>query len=89
MSKKKKKKKKLIPPDGERCQAEKTVDTNFMTLGGPPVGSMERCRNKPTTLATEKEPGPDGQRGSMTVCDACLAVMREQVDAEIVYTAIA
>jgi hypothetical protein len=46
----------LIPVDKKRCQAEHTVSTNFMTLGGPSVGTMERCSSRPDYIATEKKP---------------------------------
>jgi hypothetical protein len=60
------KKKALIPPDLERCQAEKPNGHTFMTLGGSP--GRERCKDKPTVIVKEKKPGKDGQCGSMTLC---------------------
>jgi hypothetical protein len=59
----------LIPPDRERCQCEIRAAHNFMTLGPPP--RYERCKNKPVCVITEKEPGPDGERGSMSLCGDC------------------
>lgn len=82
------KKVKLEPPDKKQCQAEITTIAPFMQMGGPPRVTA-RCKNKPTTLAKEVKPGPDGQRGSMTVCDSCLAVMKKRVDAGAVsYTVL-
>ena len=78
-----KKKVKLIPPDKKQCQAEKPNGHSFMTLGGRP--GRERCTNKPTMLATEKKPGKDGQRGSMTVCDECFSVMQKQMPGAATY----
>lgn len=69
----------LEPPDPKRCQAEHTADTNFMTLGGPPVGSMVRCSNKPTVIVRETKPGSDGQMGAMSLCAECLTVFVDKV----------
>jgi hypothetical protein len=67
----------LIPPDLERCQAEKPNGNTFMTLGGTP--GLVRCANKPTLLATEKAAGPDGLHGSMSLCQECADVMAIQM----------
>lgn len=68
----------LVPPDLERCQALGPKLGPF-TMGGR-IGSRERCSNRPTIVITEAEPGPDGQRGSMSLCDACLAIAKKQSD---------
>lgn len=69
-------KKKLIPSDPTRCQAE-FLDGTFMTLG---PRRIVRCSNKPTCIATEVKPNPiDGQRGSMSLCDECLARMKTKL----------
>lgn len=65
----------LIPPDLDRCQAEK-LDGSFMTLG---PRSMVRCKNKPTYIATENKPGPDGKRGSMSLCGHCSKMFKEKM----------
>lgn len=65
------KKAKLTPPDPKRCQAE---SRSFMTLGPGRV----RCSNTPTVIITEKKPGPDGQRGSMSLCAECLPVFKKE-----------
>jgi len=75
MAKKKIEKVKLIPPDKKRCQAEKRHVT-FMSLGGGNCMHLVRCNNKPSWIITEKDPGPDGQHGSMSVCDACLEIAK-------------
>lgn len=67
----------LTPPDFDRCQAEKPNGHSFMTLGGRPA--LERCDRKPTVLVVENTPGEDGRKGSMTLCDGCLAVFRKQM----------
>ncbi len=67
----------LIPPDLGQCQAEKPNGHNFMTLGGRP--GLVRCTNKPVTIATEKNPGTDGQFGSMSLCNECWMKMIEQL----------
>lgn len=67
----------MIPIDKERCQAEKPNGQSFMTLGGG--HRMIRCENKPTVIATETQAGPDGLKGSMTLCDECLLVAQKQL----------
>lgn len=59
----------LIPPDLKQCQAEKPNGHSFMTLGGQP--GLERCREKPTWIATETKAGKDGLIGSMSLCSEC------------------
>lgn len=71
------KKVKLEPPDKKRCQADKPNGHTFLTLGGSP--GRVRCSNKPNVIATEKRAGPDGQRGAMSLCFDCLAVMNKQM----------
>lgn len=72
----KQKKVKLIPPDRKQCQAEKPNGNTFMTLGGVP--GLERCKNKPSVIATERKPGEDGLRGSMSLCSDCFTKLIEQ-----------
>ena len=67
----------LTPPDFDRCQAEKPNGNTFMTLGGRP--GLVRCREKPLYIVTEKEPGSDGQRGSMSLCESCHDVAIDQL----------
>lgn len=64
-------KKPLTPPDLSQCQAE--IGGAF-TLG---PGKM-RCTRPPQVLVTEKKPGADGQRGSMSLCSECLGVFNKQ-----------
>jgi hypothetical protein len=66
----------LIPADVLRCQAMVPTGHSFMTLGGRP--GRERCRNTPTVIAIESEPGVDGLRGSMSLCDDCRGVLVKQ-----------
>lgn len=66
----------LVPPDLNQCQAEKPNGNSFMTLGGRP--GRVRCKNPPTHLVTETEPGEDGKTGGMSLCDDCLAVFKLQ-----------
>jgi hypothetical protein len=67
----------LIPVDKERCQAEKPNGVTAFTLGGVP--RMIRCNNKPIVIATEKEIGNDGLKGSMSLCVDCLNIALEQL----------
>jgi len=62
-------KKKLIPPDKERCQAEKSNGHNFMTFGGVP--DFIRCIEKPVIIITERKAEKDGVKGSMSLCNSC------------------
>lgn len=59
----------LIPPDVDRCQAEKPNRAGPFTLGGRP--RLERCHAKPSVIALENRPAADGIQGSMSLCDAC------------------
>jgi hypothetical protein len=66
----------LTPPDPKQCQAEKPNGVTFMTMGGR--HKMVRCTNEPVFIVTEKKPGEDGQKGSMSLCASCLAVFAKQ-----------
>lgn len=68
---------KLIPPDLERCQAEKPNGNSFMTLGGVP--GLVRCKEKPTHIALEPVRADGKERGSMSLCGSCLAVCSKQM----------
>lgn len=72
----------LTPPDFSRCQAEKPGNGPF-TMGGeigdPRNGYRVRCRETSTVVATEKNPGKDGRRGSMSLCDSCRSVLVKQL----------
>lgn len=73
---------KLTPPDLERCQANKPGPGPFVMggeTGDPRNGWRVRCRNVPTLIATERRAGPDGQRGSMALCDECTAALKSQL----------
>ncbi len=81
MSTKPKELKPLIPPDPDRCQAKVPGNGPF-TMGGP-IGNPKngyrvRCENRADVIITEDEPGPDGLRGSMSLCAECLGVLRKQ-----------
>lgn len=68
---------KLTPPDLTQCQADVPNGHTFMTLGGRP--GRVRCTNKPDVIAYENAPGPDGQKGSMSLCKRCLTVFNKQM----------
>lgn len=74
----------LIPPDLERCQTE-IRQGSFMTLG--PRHST-RCTERPTWIAFENAPGPDGLQGSMSMCDGCKAVAAESMGDSVTFTRI-
>lgn len=71
--------KKPTAHDLTRCQAEISNPTMFITWGGRK--ETIRCHNKPAVIATEKELGPDGYRGSMSLCTSCLVQFMKQVPA--------
>ena len=71
-------KKKLTPPDLKQCQGMRR-DGSFMTLG---PRSWVRCSDKPVVIVTEKKPGDDGQRGSMSLCAHCKSKLIEQRGAD-------
>jgi hypothetical protein len=66
----------LTPPDLTRCQADKPNGQGPFTLGGG--HKMIRCEDAPKVIITEKEPGEDGQVGSMALCGHCLEVFQTQ-----------
>ena len=61
----------LSPPDKKQCQAE-IKEGSFMTLG---PRSWYRCTNKPVVIVTEAKAGPDGKKGSMSLCKSCRDMM--------------
>lgn len=65
---KKSRKPRLEPIDLKRCQCEVTQAHSFMSFGPRP--KPDRCNQKPVWIATEVQPGPDGLRGSMSLCEA-------------------
>ncbi len=68
----------LVPVDYERCQVEKPTGQNAFTLG---LGrKYARCAGKPVVVLTERDPGPDGQRGAMSVCRSCLNAFNDSDD---------
>lgn len=69
---------KLEPADLTRCQAEIPNGVNAFTMGGDLSKKHDRCSNEPTVIATERSPGEDGDTGSMSLCDDCLAVFYGQ-----------
>lgn len=58
-----------------------------MTLG---PRKYYRCTNKPSYIARENEPGPDGQYGSMSLCRECRMIMVKKIlDGELTNITIA
>ena len=67
----------MIPPDLKQCQSEKPSGGPFILggeIGDPRNGYLVLCRNKPTVIAIANDPGEDGLRGCMSLCDGCKAV---------------
>lgn len=72
--KSKKQAQELVPPDLDRCQARVPGNGPFTVggkIGDPRDGYRVRCDNVPTVIAVEKQAGPDGLIGSMSLCDEC------------------
>lgn len=72
----------LKPPDKDRCQADVPGNGPFTVggkIGDPRNGYRVRCENKPTVIVTERVPGPDGLRGSMSLCATCLEAFHAQL----------
>jgi len=67
---------KLIPPDLKQCQCEHQVGA--FTLGGV-IGQRTRCTNKPIVIVTERKAGPEGKKGSMSLCVSCLTKAYQQL----------
>ena len=57
--------------DHVQCETMITPAYSFMSFGKP---APARCPNSPVVIATEAEPGEDGQTGSMSLCAECLTV---------------
>jgi len=72
-----KKKNEVTPPDLKQCQAEKPNGNSAFTVGGIP--GLVRCTNRPLFVVTETQPGPDGLRGSMSLCAECLEVFSKSL----------
>lgn len=65
----------LEPVDYRRCQARIRKGSSFMTIGKP---AWSRCSSRPCVVVREREPGRDGQRGAMSLCEECFGVFREK-----------
>ena len=66
----------LTPVDTKQCQSEITT-YNPWVMGGS-VRQTERCTNAAEYIATEKEPGADGETGAMSLCSKCREVLIKQ-----------
>ncbi len=71
----------MTPPDLKRCQAQVPGNGPF-TMGGkigdPRDGYRVRCESEPTVVVTEVAAASDGRKGSMALCDDCLAAFKGQ-----------
>lgn len=70
----------LEPIDKARCQAEIIIPANFMEFGG--VRKVVRCTKAPVIIATERQPGPDGAQGAMSLCAKCLIEFQNKLGAD-------
>lgn len=71
-----KKKEKREPPDLKQCQVL-IKGGSFVTIGPRPI---DRCQNKAAYVIREVKPGPDGLRGSMSVCESCAEKFKRRTD---------
>ena len=72
-------------PDFQQCQAEKPGAGPFTVggkIGNPRNGYRVRCEDLPTVVVTENQPGPDGKRGSMSLCASCHQALVDQLGAD-------
>ena len=69
----------LIPPDSTRCQCFITPAHGPFRFG--PRSKPEQCSNLTTFIATEKKPGADGEKGSMSICLSCYMELVKQIAA--------
>ncbi len=78
----------MIPPDLDRCQADVPGNGPFVMggeVGNPRNGYRVRCGNEPVVVAIERQPGPDGLVGSMSLCASCQAAMVRQLGADFAH----
>lgn len=68
-----KKSQELEPVSHNACQADIKDPYNPFQLGAPPP-RFRPCGKKPTWYAQETVVGPDGRKGSMSLCDECKVV---------------
>lgn len=67
----------IAPADVNRCQAEKPNGATFMSMGGRP--ELVRCKDVPSVIVVENETDENGERGSMSLCEDCLKVAKQQL----------
>ncbi len=65
----------LEPVDLNRCRAE-IKEGSFMTLG---PRKFVRCNSIPKYIALENVPGPDGLKGSMSLCEPCSEMLKKKL----------
>jgi hypothetical protein len=75
----------LEPVDHARCQADIRSAYNPWVMGGDVGGKWGRCTNKPTWYVREVEPGFDGRRGAMALCDSCKPECEKRVTHPVSY----
>ena len=84
-AKKTKEPKPLEAVDHTRCQADIRSAYNPWVMGGDVGGKWGRCTNKPTWYVREVNPGPDGRRGAMAICDSCKPECEKKVPTGVSY----
>ena len=77
--------------DLAQCEAEKpNLKYNPFGLGHGLDSSqrMLRCTPKPTYIATEVKPGPDGEIRTMSLCDDCKKVCERDLKGLVAFAPI-
>lgn len=67
----------LEPADRTACQCDRPRGGAFK-FGDPP--RVERCGDKPCVIVHEKNAGPEGKCGSMSLCAHCFGIFQERFD---------
>lgn len=73
----------LVPndPTDTRCMATRPLP-GADQVTSPLYGARERCKATAVLYATQRKPGPNGQRGMMKLCDACWQILVAQLGAD-------
>lgn len=62
----------LVPPQTRNCQYYHSPAFHRHFDGAV---TTSRCESVPTVILEQREPGPNGLRGAMAVCDVCLKIV--------------
>lgn len=74
----------LEPVDHAECQADVKDAHNPFGIGVPPP-RWRKCGKRPTWYARETKAGPDGRKGSMSLCDSCKVECERRLAGAVVF----